>query len=115
MQKDGTQSWIVISRSVKKYVTELLEEHQKPIHCEEVPYRTGQLVAMKQKGQSIPSSSSSSSILLLINQRKWNDMPAVGRIDGNAFTISKLMTRLLREDGAIGWRKVVACVLSRTP
>ena len=28
VQKKGTQSWIVISRSVSKYMTELLEEHR---------------------------------------------------------------------------------------
>ena len=32
MQKDGTQSWIVISRSVNKYLTELSKKNKKPIH-----------------------------------------------------------------------------------
>ena len=49
MQKDGTQSWIVISRSVNKHVTELPEEDKNPVHCEEAPSSTGQLVAMKQE------------------------------------------------------------------
>ena len=31
MQEDGTQSWMVISRGVDKYVTELAVDHTKPI------------------------------------------------------------------------------------
>ena len=42
MQKDGTQSWMVITRSVGKYVTELSEKNQKPIHYEEASSRTGE-------------------------------------------------------------------------
>ena len=32
MHEDRTQSWIVISRGVSKYVTELPEENKEPIH-----------------------------------------------------------------------------------
>ena len=48
-QKDGTQSWIVISRSIEKYVTELSEENKKPILHEEASSSTGKPVAMKPK------------------------------------------------------------------
>ena len=41
VSKNGTQSWIVISRSVSKKVTELLEEHKKPIHFQEASSSTG--------------------------------------------------------------------------
>ena len=110
MQNDGTQSWIVISRGIIKYVTELLEENKKPIHFEEVATSAGQLVAMKQKDQS----SSSSSSTMPIKQRKWNDISAVGNIDDKSYKISKKMTRLqrhqgyLRDDnGAIEWRQML--------
>ena len=36
MQNDGTESWVVISRGMNKHVTGLPEEHQKPIHNEEM-------------------------------------------------------------------------------
>ena len=94
-----TQSWIVISSGIHKYVTELPEENKKPIHHEEVATGAGQLVAMKQKEQFIPSSSSSSSTIMPINQWRWNDISAVGRIDDKAHRISKPMTRLLWHDG----------------
>ena len=85
MQKDGTQSWIVISRDVNKYVTELPEENKKLVHYEAASSSTEELVAMKQKEQRIQSSSSSTA--LPINQRKWNDTPAFGRIDGYSYKI----------------------------
>ena len=69
MRKDATQSWIVISRGLDKYVTELPEVNKKPIHFEEAPSSTGKLVAMRQKEQFIPSSPSSSSTIVPIN--KW--------------------------------------------
>ena len=37
MEKDGSQYWIVISRRVRKYVTELLQENKNLVQCEEVP------------------------------------------------------------------------------
>ena len=77
VQKDGTQSWIVISRSINKYVTELPEEIKKPIHCEDVALSTVRFVPMKQKQQFIPSSSSSSPAIVPIFQRTWNDISAV--------------------------------------
>ena len=41
MQHDGTQSWVVISGIVNKYVTELREENEKPVHYEEVALGAG--------------------------------------------------------------------------
>ena len=55
MQNDGTQSWIVISRGIDKYVTELSEENEKLTHYEEVALGAGQLIAMKHKEQLLPS------------------------------------------------------------
>ena len=111
-QNDGSQTWIVFSRGMDKYVTELSEENEKPIHFEEVAPSAGKPVATKQQKQYIPSSSSSSSTVMPIDQRKWNDISAVGKIDDNSYKISKLMTRLLRhqgylreDDGTIEWRK----------
>ena len=110
MQKDGrTQSWVVISRSVDKCVTELSEENKKPIHSEEAPSSRRDV---KQKEQLV---------LLHLRQQpslsingKWNDIPAVGRNVGDSFKISKLMTRLFRrqgypreDDGAIEWKKLL--------
>ena len=68
-QDDGTLPWIVISSGLDKYVTELPEVNTTPIHFEEVATSTGQLVAMRQKEQILPSLSSSSSTIVPIN--KW--------------------------------------------
>ena len=78
MQNDGSQSWIVTSRGIGKYVNELPEDNKKSIHYEDVASSAGKLVAIKQQEQFIPysSSSSSSSTVMPINQRKWNDISA---------------------------------------
>ena len=91
MQNDGTQSWIVISKGINKYVTELPEENKKPIHIhyEEVARGAPKPVARKQHEQFVLSSSSSSSTIMLIDQRKWNDIRAVGNIEEKSFKISK--------------------------
>ena len=96
MQNDGSQSWIVISRGINRYVTDLPEENEKLIHYEELALGAKKPIATKQQELSIPSSSSSSSTLLPIGQRKWHDIPAVGYIDEESLKISKKMTRLLR-------------------
>ena len=51
MKKDGTQSLMVISRGVDKYVTELAVDHTKSVRCDEASSSTGKLVAKKKKGQ----------------------------------------------------------------
>ena len=99
MQNDGTQSWIVISRGITKYVTQLPEENNKPIHFEEVASSAGKLVAITQKEQFIPSSSSSLSTVMPINQRQSNYISATGKIDDRSNKISELVTRLLRHQG----------------
>ena len=112
MHKDGTQSWIVFSRRVDKYVTELSEENKKPIHYEEASSSTGQLVAVERRQQLLPSSSSSSH--LPIQQPKWKDISAVPKVVGDGCRrISKRTTRILRhegypreDDGAIEWVKL---------
>ena len=59
MQKDGSQFWIVNSRCIDKYVTELLEENRL---CEEASSSTGKLIAMEPREPLIPSSSSSTTL-----------------------------------------------------
>ena len=99
LQTDGSRSWIVISRGINKYVTELPEENEKPIHYEEVTPVAGELVATKQQEQFISSSSSFSTTVMPIDQRKWNDIPAVEYIDEASFNISKKINRILRHQG----------------
>ena len=50
LKNDGSQSWIVISRGMNKYVNDLLEENGKSIHNEEVTATTGRPVADKTDG-----------------------------------------------------------------
>ena len=77
LQKDGTQSWIVITRSI--------DQNKKPILHKEASSSTGK--------QPIPSSSSSST--LPIKQR--TAVPKV--IDDNCYNISKKMIRILIHEG----------------
>ena len=119
LQKDGTQSWIVISRGVNKYATELLEENRRPINYEGASPSAGTLAAMEQKEQFTPSSSSSAT--LPIDQRKWNDI-LFGGLTIIFYTISKIMTGLLRhqgylreDGGAIEWRNLLPLFYSDYP
>ena len=50
VQHDGTQSWIVISRGINKYVTELPEEIKKLIHYKEVASNAGKSRCDKTSG-----------------------------------------------------------------
>ena len=71
MQEDGSQSWIVISRRMNKYVNDLPEENVKSLHYEEVTTGTGTPVATRLKEQSTPPLSSLSTIVLRIDRWKW--------------------------------------------
>ena len=70
MQKDGSQSWSVISRGIDQYVTELPEENEKPTTKKWFPMRRNPV-----QEQFIPSSSSFSTTVLPIGQQIWNDIP----------------------------------------
>ena len=108
MEKDGTQSWVVISRGVGKCVTEFAVDHRKPSHCDEASSSTEKSVAIKQRTEQlrVPSFSSSA---LPIKQRNWKDFHFVPRVgDDCCCTTSKKMTIILRHsddlreaDGAI--------------
>ena len=70
------------------------------------------LSATKQQEHFIPSSSSST--IMPIDQRKWNDILAVGNVNGKSFKILKKMTRILQHpgfplenDGAIEWKRLL--------
>ena len=97
VQNDGSQRqpWIFYSKGMNKHVTELPEENQTPIHYEEMAFGAEKPVARKRQEQIIPSSSSSSTTIMPINQRKWNDILALGHFDEESCKISKKMPRLL--------------------
>ena len=63
MNKDGTQSWMVISRSADKYVTEFAVDHTRSIHYDEASSNTEKLAASKQRTEQLKASSSSSLVL----------------------------------------------------
>ena len=78
MQKDRSQSWIVISRGMNKYVNELPEENGKSIHVEEVTASTADpLRQNRANNYSLHHYSALSTIVVPIDQRKWRDVPAV--------------------------------------
>ena len=53
MQKGRSQSWIVISRGMNKYVNELSEENGKSIHVEEVTANTGDPLRQSRRNDSL--------------------------------------------------------------
>ena len=55
-QEDGTQSWMVISRCVDKYVTELAVHQTKPIHYDEASSSKEKHVAIKQGTEQLKAS-----------------------------------------------------------
>ena len=71
LQNDGYQSWMVISRGINKYATDLLEENEKPIHCEEVAPVRGDPLRQNRRNNSL------STIVVPIDQQSWKDIPAV--------------------------------------
>ena len=56
MKRDGTKSWVVFSRGIERYVTELALDHTEPKRLDENTLSIGRLVAWK--SQSSASSSS---------------------------------------------------------
>ena len=96
MQNDGSQSWIVISRGIIKYVTELPEENDKPLRRSGIWF--GETRCHETTGTI-------HTIFIFIffdcyaDRRKWNDIAVVGNMDEKSFKISKQMTRLLRRQG----------------
>ena len=78
---DGFQSWIVISKSMNKFVDELPEENERSSHYEERVTATGRPVALKKKKQSNPPIPSFSKMFVPIDQQKWKDILAVDLVD----------------------------------
>ena len=94
VQKDGTQSWTVISRGANK-VRNGASGRERETHS--LRRSTGQLEAMKQRNNlHFPHRRQQS--YRSING-SGTTFPSVGRIDGCSHNISKLMTRLLRHEG----------------
>ena len=114
MLRNGSFSWIVISRGPNRDVDEAWQE------LEELPHDVGMLSfssieesnATKRQEQSTIPVNPLSKIFMPIDQRKWNDTPAVNSVkeESLASRISKKVTifsrhqELHREiDGAIHW------------
>ena len=85
MQNDGSQSWIVISRGLNKYVNDLREENGKYTHWEEATASTGRPVATKQKEQFTPSLSSLPTIVVPVDQRKRKTFLPLTTLMGDLF------------------------------
>ena len=101
MKKDGSLSWIVISRRMNKYVEKRIK--MKSVHHEEIVTGSGteKPVATKQKGQSRPQSYLVSKMFLPIDQGQWKDIPAVDDVRKRSLSwrVSKIMTNMLRHHG----------------
>ena len=88
MQNDGSQSWIVISRGMNKYVSELPEENGKSIHHEEATTSTGRP----------------------IDQRNWKDIPDMDHVDERSLSFNVSSSR---KRWSNGMEHIATCVMSR--
>ena len=91
--KDRTQSCVVISRSVEKYVTEHALDHT---HCDARSESKGGLVAINPRRVQSQASSWSSSVnaVLTIGQRRWKAFPADQWVEISCYWISKRVTTI---------------------
>ena len=104
VRNDGTQSWVVISRSVDKYVTELALDHTQPMHCDERSESTGRPVAIKHKACAV-----SSVFIILLDERylclSANDdsksVPAVQWTDDSTYWISNVVSLSSSHKGSL--------------
>ena len=90
-QNDVTQPWIVIGRSMNKYVTELPAENQKPIHFDETALGLVKPVPTKQQEQFMPSSSSSSATIQQAFERMMKELAALAPSYGGCSTRVKAL------------------------
>ena len=101
MKNFESQSWIVISKDMNKYVNELPEEAGESIHYEEMVTGTGKPVAAKIKEQPTPTLPSFSTMVVPIDQWKWKDILVVDHVDERSVSFNRGLH--LETDGAMEW------------
>ena len=94
MKRDGTKSWVVVSRRIERCVKELALDHTEPTRLDENTLSIGRLVAWK--SHSSASSSSQIGAAIPKGQRKWDFKPTIRRVDDSSGTVLGKMTSLLR-------------------
>ena len=114
MLRNGSFSWVVISRDPNRHVDEAWQELEEPPHDVEMVIFSSieESNATEQQEQSSIPMDPPSKIFMPIDQRKWSDIPAVNSVkeESPAWRVSKKVTifsrhqELHREiDGAICW------------
>ena len=111
MKNFESQSWIVISKDMNKYVNELPEEAGESIHYEEMVTGTGKPVAAKIKEQPIPTLPSFSTMVVPIDQWKWKDILVVDHVDERSVSFNRGL--YLETDGAMEWNILLLMVRCR--
>ena len=109
LKKEETQSWMVSSRRVDKYLTELRIRQRLFILTKRL--QVEKLDAITQRTEQLKASSSALPI-----ENKLVGLISVPRVNVDyCYNISKKMTRILRhsgdlreDDGAIEWRKLLS-------
>ena len=79
MKRNGTESWVVINRSVGRYVTELNLGHYDPANSDQHITSSGK----REHG------SSRINALLPMEQRKWEHTSGVQRVDDACYLVQK--------------------------
>ena len=116
LAKCASEPWVVISRGVEGYVTELSLDCTEPMYVDTSALDTGKRVAfIPWKVQRCASSPSrEDDVCIPIDHRKWEFIRSVVKVIKVCYPISKRMTALLRhfpylreQDGAVPWGKIV--------
>ena len=93
MQNDGTDSWLVISRNVDKYVTECTIDHVDAM-LDDIPVVTSEKSVALVKYQGAALSTSKENAHVLMGQRKLFQVSPVQYTDEICYKIVQTMTDL---------------------
>ena len=111
---DGSKSWVVISRGVERFVTELSPDCTEPMNVDTTTLGPGQPDAFLSWQAQRTTTSKEKDEHIPINQRNWGHIFGVDKVLSSCFPISKKMSQLLRhfqrhreEDGAVPWRQLM--------
>ena len=95
MQRDGTESWVVISRGIEKYVVECIIDHVEAMHDDSQDLSTEKSAAsVEHKGA--PLSRTTEDAPIPMSQKNGVHIPAVKHTEELCYMVSKAMTNLMR-------------------
>ena len=113
MMNDGTEHWVVISRGIERYVTELTLDQHQPMRVDRIAVSIGRFVTFIPWKKQSQASSSFSPMYAPVPIDEITH--GVRMVDDLCYPVWKFVARIqrhyseLRElDGAIAWRKLLS-------